>query len=345
MTMVQTNLGEAAVVVPREPKEMISISRIGEKTKVRINYSSMDVIQNCLRKAQLLLHEKWKPAEEGPATLFGSGVHKGFEVFYSGNPAERKVFPLETYESMSCGHTVPGEDSELTLKAFRAFVNKVEPLSALPETDKRSPLNGAWIMWNYFKTFENDPYVAMVDEKGPLCERSFSLTLHEDDELIIEYFGTIDVVLQHHVTKEILVCDHKTTSFLGFGGTSYFDRARPAHQYSGYLLGAREVFGLDTNTFMVSIVEVKARPKTTKGQGPSFPRQLTTRDEADFAEFKDAVVYSVKAYLAATKTGLWPLGPINACESYGNCTYRTVCATPKGIRENVLNARFARENV
>lgn len=343
MTMVQTDLGEAAVVVPREPKEMISVTRIGEKTKVRINYSSMDVIQNCLRKSQYLLHEKWKPAEEGPATLFGSGVHKGFEVFYSGNPEERKVFPLEVYELMAYGHKAPGEDEELTLRAFRAFLNTVEPLTALPETDKRSPLNGAWIMWNYFKTFQKDPYIALVDEKGPMCERSFSMTLYENDELIIEYFGTIDVILQHNKTGEIIVCDHKTTSFLGFGGTSYFDRAKPAHQYSGYTLGARTVFGLDVNTFMVSIVEVKARPKTPKGQGPSFPRQLTTRDESDYEEFREAVVYSVKAYLAAQQSGVWPLGPINACESYGNCSYRSVCAAPKNLRDNVLKAKFARE--
>ena len=344
MALVQLD-GDAAVSVPRVPKEMISTSfdKTLGKTRVSTNYSSIDTIQNCLRKSYYNLHEKWKPTEESPATLFGSGVHKALEVFYAGDINSRKVFPLEVYELMSFGNTVPEEEEELTLRAFRAFLKTIEPLSALPETDKRSPLNGAWIMWNYFKTFQNDPYVAMVDEKGPMCERFFSMPLYEDENLVIDYFGTVDAVLQHTSTKEILVCDHKTTSFLGFGGSSYFDRARPAHQYSGYLLGAREVFGLDTNTFMVSIVEVKGRPKTAKGQGPSFPRQLTTRDEDDFVEFREAVVYSVKAYLEAQRSGLWPLGPINACESYGNCSYRSVCATPRSLRGNVLSAKFNRE--
>ena len=334
---------DTPLVVPAVPKEMISVSAEGSKTLVKINSSSHTVIQECMRKAQLLLHQKWKSEDESPATLFGSAIHKALEVFYAGDITARTVPKLETLERMSYGHRVDGENEILALKSFRAFAEKAKLLTPLPETDKRSLQNGAWIMHNYFKAFIDDPYVAYVDESGPFVERPFTLRIHEDETLIVDIFGTIDAVMQHVTNKDIIVCDHKTSSYLNFGGSSYFDRAKPNSQYTGYLMGAREVFKLDTNMFMVSIVEVKAKPKTARGSAPSFPRQLTSRDDNDYAEYKESVVYYARAYLRAIETGVWPIGPVSSCDAYGACSYRMVCSSPKELRENILKSKFKQE--
>lgn len=345
MTLVRTDLGDAAVVAPRTaPKEMISVSEtFGGKRRVRINYSSMDVIQNCLRKAKFLLHEKWKPQDESVATVFGSAMHKALEVFYQGDPSTRVLPKLETLELMAYGNVVEGEETDLLLRSARAFIKAAEVLSPLPETDKHSIVNGVWILHCYFKTFIDDPYVALIDKDGPFVERGFSLVVHEDASLVVELFGTIDVALRHTKTGEVIPADHKTAGFLNFNGSSYFDREKPNSQYTGYLLGAREVYGIDTDKFLVNVLEKKSKPKTAAAKGVSFPRQITQRNEDDFTEFREALVYVARQYLTALETDSWPMGPVGACTAYGSCAYRAVCSVPKSMRETVLSAKFTKE--
>lgn len=321
------------------PKEMISIGAEKNKILVRLNSSSLGVIQECLRKAKYSLHENLRVDREHPATLFGSAMHSAMEVFYTGAISERKLPDLGDMEFMAYGNKLPDE-SPLLIRAARAFLDKAKPLHALPDTDKRSLANGVWILHSYFRTYIDDPYVAYVDESGPFIERKFTLRLHEDNELIIDIFGTIDFVLQHAVNRSLIPGDHKTTSSFGFNGSSYFDREKPNHQYTFYALGARRVFGIESDSFMVNMIEVKARPKTSRGSPPSFPRQLTQRTEEDFDELHEVVLKATRDYLDAIKLGVWPMGPVGACSSYGACTYREICSAPKSMRENIIRAKF-----
>lgn len=339
--LVDVNLSNVSIEIPKtEVKEMISVSTENGKTKVKINSSSLGTIQECKRKAKYQLFEKWKSENEAPATVFGSAIHAGLEVFYSGDPTKRKVPKLEDMELMSYGHNLEKEKDDLLLQATRAFIKKADPLKALPETDKRSIQNGVWILWNYFKSFVDDGYVAYVDEIGPFVERRFEFVLYEDEHLIIVYFGTIDLVVQNINTKELIVADHKTSSVVG---NDFYNRLKPNHQYTGYLLGAREAFKLDTNQFLVNCLQVKEKPKTARGSAPHFPRQITTRDDGDFAEFKEAVVQAVREYLYAKETNSWPIGHVNTCAMYGACSYLAVCSAPNALRENILKSKFIQE--
>lgn len=343
MTIVQPELGEPAIDLPTAPhKEMISVSVDPPtgKTLVRINSSSLGVIQECPRKSQYLLKEKWRSGVEAPATIFGSAMHKALEVFYSAPPEERRMVPLERLELVANGH--PVTENQLLERSVAAFAEKATPLAQLPDTDKRSLSNGAWILHNYFKAYVDDPYVALVDKDGPFIERQFTHRFSEDESLIVDIFGTIDFAFRHIINGNILVGDHKTASSLGWGDSSYYDRDRPNHQYTMYMLGAKRVFGFDTEEFMVNVIEVKAKPKTTKGSAPNFPRQITKRTEEDFDELHDVVMKAVHDYLYFSATNIWPLGPIGACTAYGGCTYKQVCAAPKSLRETILKNKFTR---
>lgn len=340
MALVEFASEDVTVRVPSVPKKMITVSEENGKTKVEINSSSLSVIQECLRKSQYLLLEKWRSDVESPATVFGSAIHKALEVFYSAPIEERELVPLEELE-MTAIHGV--KKSGLLYRAVGAFAEKAEVLRPLPDTDKRSLLNGTWILHHYFKTYLNDPYIAYVDEQGPFIERSFTHRFHETSNLIIDVFGTIDFAFQHVTNRNILLGDHKTASSLGFGSSSYFDRDKPNHQYTMYMLGAKKVFGLDTEDFMVNVVEVKARPKTARGSGPSFPRQVTRRTEEDFEELHSTIIKAVGDYLFAVEKKDFPLGPVLACNSYGACQYKQVCSAPRSLRQNILNSKFTRE--
>lgn len=339
---VKVNLDETNVVISRKaaPKEMLSVTREGDRTKVRVNSSSLGLIQECSRKAFYSLKEKWRPEFESPATLFGSAIHKALEVFYAGDIAERKMPKWEVLELMSYGHRTDGDDSDLLLHSVRAFVEKADPLKELPEFDKRSIQNGVYTLYHYFKSYIDDPYVAYVDDQGPFIERPFSFTLYQDNEMWIDYFGTIDLVVRHITTGEILVCDHKTSSVVG---ADFYNRLKPNHQYTGYLMGAKKVFGLTTDSFLINCIQVKAKPLTSRGTPPSFPRQVTTRDNDDYNEFTEAVVTNVSNWLRQNEYNNFPLGHTNACAMYGGCSYLTACSAPMTMRETILKAKFTKE--
>lgn len=344
MTIINPELGEVSLALPRIPKEMISVrEREDGRTHVRINSSSLSIIQECLRKAKYSLHEKWRAADEAPATLFGRAIHKALEVFYSGDVGDRKLVKLEDLEPLAynTGHI----EKTLVGRAVQAFVKEAQPLSPLPDTDKRSITNGIWILSEYFKTYIDDPYVAYADEKGPFIEREFSYELLQTDATVIEIFGTIDFAFRDVRSGQIIVGDHKTASFLSFGGQSYFDREKPNHQYTMYMLGAKKVFGLDVEDFMVNVVEVKARPKTKAAKGVSFPRQITKRTEEDFEELKEVLMHAVGDYLISLDYDVWPMGGVDACNKYGGCQFKQVCASPKSLRETILKNKFTKGDI
>jgi hypothetical protein len=321
------------------PKEMLSVVRSpdGTPTKVRINYSSLDIIQSCPRKAWYLLKRGIRSQVESPATVYGTAIHKALEVFYS-HPSAVRELPrdfLKHAELMAAG--VPAPEEHFLYDAIQSFVRAAAPLATLPESDKRSLSTGVWTLWHYFQTYIKDEYVVHCDENGPITERLFSLPLCEVGGICIELFGTIDCVLRHERTGVILPCDHKTSSVVG---NDFYSRLKPNAQYTGYLLGAREVLGLDTDSFLVNCIQVKPRPVTARGQPPHFPRQVTKRTEEDFAELRDMLAEAVANWLHWDATDVWPLGPVNSCTMYGGCSFLEVCAAPHSIRENILKAKF-----
>lgn len=330
----------AREVNPSEkPKEMLSVLRDGAQTTVRINSSSLSVIQTCARKTQYSLFEGWRGKHTSPPLVFGQAIHKALEVFYS-HPKQERTIPADFDDVaplLAHGHNTTSP--HFLYEAVRAFVEAGEPLKMLPDTDTRSLSSGIWVLSHYFRTYLNDQYVIHSDEQGPLTERRFEYVLYEDRGLRIILFGTIDFVLRNLATGEILPGDHKTSSQMGI---PFLNRIKPNHQYTGYLIGAREVLGLTTENFLVNGIQVKARPLTSRGGPPTFTRQVTRRTAEDFAEFRDVVRWSVESYLRWEKSGVWPLGVVDACSNWGGCNFLDVCQAPNELRKNILEAKYVR---
>lgn len=338
---VEVSIEESPLVsIPSQPKEMVSVTQRDGKTFVRINSSSLSTIQECGRKTKLSLIDRWRPREEGAPTLFGRGIHRAMEIFYSGDIAERKLPKLETLEMIGFGHAA---DDSLIARAVSGFVEVVQPLSALPASDKRSIQNGIWILREYFKQYIDDPYVAYVDKDGPFIERTFTHRILETDVLVVDIFGTIDFAFRNTQTGEVTPGDHKTTSSLGWGGSSYYDRDKPNHQYTMYMLGAKREFGINTEDFIVNVIEVKAKPVRATSKGVSFPRQITKRTEEDFQETIESILFAVGDLLYMRKENTWPMGGVDACNKYGGCEYKQICAAPKSMRETILSNKFKQQ--
>ena len=322
-------------------KEMLTARRgLAGKWFVRTNYSSISIVQSCMRKAQLSLKEGYRTKAESPALVFGTAVHKALEVFYTGEREER-ILPTNFAKNADLILADANQSDELVYRAIRAFVHQAEPLRALPDTDKRSLSSGVWLLTHYLTSYIDDPFVIMRDERGPLTERFCEAVLFDSAELQITYFGTLDVILQNAATGVILPGDHKTSSVVG---NDFYARLKPNHQYSGYVWLAQNALKLECDAFLVNCLQVKARPLTARGGPPQFPRQVTKRTVADLSEFREAVIWAVRQYVTALETGVWPIGEVNSCAMYGGCQYLPVCSSPAEIRANVLDASFLKGN-
>lgn len=337
--LVELDQAGLGLAVAKMPKEMLRVEDVGGKTKVRINSSSLSILQTCPRKSYYSLERKISPKQESPATLFGSAIHSALETFYSADKSER-VIPTnmnKTLELMAYGAVSEAENDFLVYRATRKFIERAQSLKSLPPEDKRSLANGVWILGHYFTSWIDDPYTVYMDKEGPFTERTLEAVLHSSNNLEVTLFGTIDVVMQNTANGELLVADHKTSSVVG---KDFYNRLKPNHQYTGYLWLANKVLGLELDRFMVNCIEVKSKGVTGRAAKPNFPRQITTRSAEDFREFEQSVVYYVEQFMYWRKTGFWPVGPVDACANYGACTYLNVCSSPSSIRENIISAEY-----
>lgn len=338
--MVVPNFAQSARLengVGGAPKRMLEVERDGNQTLVRINSSSLSIIQACPRKARYLLHEKWQSKSASPPLVHGLAVHKALEVFY-GQPREGRTYPVnfdEYARLMVHGHDAP--EKHFLYDAVAAYIKAAEPLKALPDTDARSLSSGVWVLGHYFKHRINDEYVTYVDANGPVIERTFETPLFECADLRIVLFGTIDFALKNLATGHVLCGDHKTTSRFD---SNFLNRIKPNHQYTGYIIGAQRVLGIATEDFLVNGVQVLRRPLTNKGGPPTFMRQITKRTDADFAEFTDTVHWAVRSYLGWEAANVWPLGPTDACASWNGCQFHDVCTAPNALKQNILESKF-----
>jgi PD-(D/E)XK nuclease superfamily len=322
-----------------ETKQMLTVSFDDSvRAHIKLNSSSLSIIQTCPRKAFYLLHAGWRSKVVSSPLVFGSAIHKAMEVFYGTPRAERGELPPNFEDQAALIPYEPNFDlSHWAYRAVQAFVRAAEPLRMLPDTDKRSLSSGIWALGHYFRVYWNDIYVTACDEQGPIVERTFSVPFLEARDFDVELFGTIDTVLRNEASGEVLPGDHKTSSQMG---SDFLNRIKPNHQYTGYLWGAKHALGLETENFLINGIQVKARPLTARGGPPTFTRQITKRTEQDFAEFRDVVDWACRSYLSWIKHEVWPLGPIDACSSWGGCQFLDICSAPNSLRSNILEAKF-----
>lgn len=332
-----------SVSSPEDEKEMLSITEEGGKVTVLINSSSLSLMQSCWRKTQLELIRKIKARKNSTALDFGSAIHVGLEYFYRSSRRDRILTSVckKNIDLLGFGEETGEHENCLCCNTVRAFVAEGRRLGLnLDPMALRSIPHGAYLLYHYLERYINDPFVVLEDEKGPLVERRVEYTLHDSPELKIIYFGSIDVILKNERTGDILITDHKTSSRVG---SEFFNRIKPNHQYTGYVRAAQLHLGIDSSSFLVNCLQVKPKPKTSRGTPPTFPRQVTFRDEEDIKEFEETVISTTKELVRRLREDDWPIGPVSSCASFGGCPYLDVCSAPKKLRETIISSMSAGE--
>lgn len=327
-----------------DPKRMLEVSRQGDKILVSINFSSLQLIQTCKRKAYFRLVQGLEPQNPSPALTFGTGIHKALEVWYSSSreARTRSNAKCDDYQAFWLQNFMTGAQVPESLNhgpcprcaSVYSFLYSIKSLTSILEPDdKRGPQNGIEILNAYFDHYLTDPYKIYVDDLGPVTERSCESVILDSEKLKISYHGTIDCILQNEMTGDLLVCDHKTTWSLG---RDFLNKISPNHQYTGYVMLAQESMGLEVSDFLVNGIQVA---KTKK----DFSRQMTHRSKTDISELKDSVFHATKEFLSSMTSGHWPMTAPDPCALFGGCSYRAICELPHEpeiIRKSVIAAEY-----
>lgn len=312
---------------------MLRVETIDDKTHVWINYSSLDIVQTCVRKAELSLFRNLRSSNEAPALVFGKGTHKAMEVWYSSPRSDRKRESTQCDDSqalmLSNATPIPHGNCARCSSIF-AFLKTTNDLAGITDGEARSRTNGIEILNHYFNTYLEDPYDLLVDDLGPLCERTLETIIFDSPILTIHLFGTVDAVFRNTETNEIVLADHKTTHQLG---KDFFNRIKPNFQYTGYWLLARQELKLDPSRFMVNGIQVAKTKKAVE-------RQFTTISEEEISDLITAILYNVENYLKAIQTDTWPMSAPNACSMWGGCSFKRICELPRSLQKSVISAEY-----
>jgi len=314
-------------------KRMLEVRKEGKNWIVHINYSSLELIQTCLKKAYYNLDQNWIGAET-EALCFGTAAHKGLQVWYVQPRKQRtRISPVCMDYQIDPSASVNHAEICARCASIDAFRIAAHPLRMLPPDNKRSIENGIEVLNGYFDEYLNDPYEVIRLENGDkLVEYNAQALMHQGWRLKIFYHGALDLGLKNIVTGEQFITDHKTTTQLG---KDFYNRIKPNHQYTGYVWLAQKDLHIDTNQFLVNGLQVA---KTRR----ALARQFTERNQEDFDELRDAVVHNVERYLSAQDSGTFPQNAPNPCTMYGGCGYRGVCDLPQGMREQNLKMNYQR---
>lgn len=270
--------------------------------RIYINSSSIDLIQSCRKKAFFALERNLRGTEQSDALVFGSALHKALEAFYSA--------------------PILGNERAITVSQVQdVFEKNANGLAELPDSEKRSVANGKKIISNYIATYKNDPWVVVVDSHGPVVERSFEL---ESSVPGVTIHGQIDCLLQNVETKEIVVCDHKTSSSLG---ADFLNRVKPNIQFSIYTWAANQL-GFKVDQVMVNGIQV-AKTKA------DLLRVFTKRDQNDFDEMFETINDSVVLWKQAKASKIWPMNS-SSCGQWGGCQYKEICSFSRDTRESAI---------
>ena len=193
-----------APVIQEKPKRMLKLSKMDDgRTRVEINFSSLSLINECLRKAQYALINGYKSNIEAEATLFGKGIHKALEHWYCLPANLRQLTDVENDMAnalIASPLNEPSQPYETALDSINEFVKTCQPIKWLGDSDKRSINNGIKILKSYFKHYADDGLEVLRDSSGkPFIEKDVEFIMHEDAEKVIVFFGTIDMIVKSSI--------------------------------------------------------------------------------------------------------------------------------------------------
>lgn len=186
------------------------------------------------------------------------------------------------------------------------------------------------VVW-YLDAHKDDSLQTVILASGkPAVELSFQFDsgYRTEQGEVYTFCGHLDRIAQ--LNSEAYIVDKKTTKHTL--SAHWFDQFAPHNQFSMYLVAGDAAFGVPVRGLIVDGIQVAVTFSR-------FERHLITRDDGTLEEwYKDAGIWLAQMEVCA-QVQYWPMND-KACDLYGGCAFRPICAKPPGARDRWLQADY-----
>lgn len=302
----------------------------GTKVQFAWDSTSLGYLKTCPRLYQYIMIEGWGSAEESIHLRFGIEYHKALEGYdherakgLDHNTSVRNVLRDLLIRTSDW-------DPDVTTKAG--------------QYKNRKSLSTA-VLW-YLDKYNPDPAKTYILKDGtPAVELSFRFELewgpagkHQPKDAPPQPYllsGHLDRVVEF--SGDLFVMDRKTS--LTTLSDYYFSQFQPNNQMTLYSLASRIILQAPIKGAIIDACQILLDYEKTHIPGAKFLRRVTYRTEAQLDEWRRDLRYWLTLAEAYASENYWPMND-TACDKYGGCRFRQICAKSPQVREQFLKAHF-----
>lgn len=284
-------------------------------TKIQFAWdsTSLGYLKTCPRLYAYTMIEGWTTREDSVHLRFGIEYHSALQAY-----------------DLSRAAGIPHDD------AVHDVVH--ETLLRTADWDpnhkaKTRPSLIRTVIW-YLDHFKDDPAKTYILSDGkPAVEQSFRFELEWGPQSGHPFLlsGHLDRVVNFN--DELFVMDRKTTSF---APTSYyFAKYQPDNQMTLYSLAAKVILHVPVRGVIIDAAQIKEEETV-------FGRGFTYRTDDQLREWLNDLHYWFALAEQFANADYWPMND-TACDKFGGCRFREICAKSPSVRERFLESNFVKQ--
>jgi CRISPR/Cas system-associated exonuclease Cas4 (RecB family) len=281
-----------------------------------VHYSQIQTYDTCPRMYRYRYVDRLVPVSDNPKLFFGTGIHKGLEVFYSTNNAQEALLAYDAWLDT----------------AIEAILERGGDASV---TEESSVLGKALLEAYMAYAAKEDEFIAThVEQKFEVpiwSERGTPLNVYGK---IIQHQGTIDGIVRDNYGR-LRLMEHKTAKDFPSDLSLQLNQ-----QVSYYLLAANQLFDEQVTQVVYNVIR-KMHPK--KARSPIIQRKIVTRTPAELHSAKR--ILARKVFRMLTDRDLDPAPGMHCgwqcaysalctAEQAGYCTKETIATAYKVLPED-----------
>ena len=297
--------------------------------------TSLGWLKTCPRLYYYEMIEGWKGHHEGIHLRFGIEIHQVLQDY--------DIFRAQGISHEDAVHDV----IQALLLRTDDFRPKEEDHGKAARYKSRENL--IFLSIAYMDHYKDDPAKTFIMADGkPAVELSFRFELSygpavthgitDFDKSTQPYLlcGHLDRVVTFN--DELFTMDRKTTG--STPGQYFFDNFNPHNQMSLYTLAGQIVLGATVRGVIIDAIQC-AIDYSFMERHPPFQRGLTYRTKDQLEEWlENTGEWLAKAEDYATRD-VWPMND-TACDKFGGCKYRDICAKSPQVRDKFLSSNFVK---
>lgn len=294
-----------------------SFSRQLPGLQLALDSTSLGAFKRCPRFYEYTVVQGWVPRAESVHLTFGILVHGALERYHHG---KARGLGHDDALDMALDWTLQGTWNK---DLGRGWISD-------HRTKNRATLIRT-IVW-YLDKFEHDPLETIILDNGkPAVELSFSFwsgfTFPSTGEPLT-LCGHMDRLAT--LNGEPYILDPKTTEHTI--SPSWFAKFTPHNQFSLYSLAGQVAYKVPVKGLIVDGIQVAVGFSR-------FERALVPRSESQLTEWHRDAMRVARHMEQNALDGYWEMDD-SACDMYGGCPFRGICARPPASREQWLRAEF-----